>query len=109
MSSAESDVQLQDFSNIFSLKGKVAVVSGGSRGLGLHAASGCVVLALVPTGAHSADTKQSPPSRLLESLHHIPQSQRMRRSCRSAQRPPKQRTWCESILNTRRQLQSLRD
>ncbi|EDU43589.1 FabG Dehydrogenase with different specificities related to short-chain alcohol dehydrogenase [Pyrenophora tritici-repentis] len=37
---AERDVQLQDFSNIFSLKGKVAVVSGGSRGLGLHAASG---------------------------------------------------------------------
>lgn len=40
MSSAESDVQLHDFANIFSLKGKVAVVSGGSRGLGLHAASG---------------------------------------------------------------------
>lgn len=40
MASAESDVQLQDFANIFSLKGKVAVVSGGSRGLGLHAASG---------------------------------------------------------------------
>ncbi|KAH8728102.1 hypothetical protein GQ44DRAFT_702629 [Phaeosphaeriaceae sp. PMI808] len=40
MSSAASDVQLQDFTNIFSLKGKVAVVSGGSRGLGLHAASG---------------------------------------------------------------------
>ncbi|RMZ68620.1 Rhamnolipids biosynthesis 3-oxoacyl-[acyl-carrier- ] reductase [Pyrenophora seminiperda CCB06] len=39
-SSAERDVQLHDFSNIFSLKGKVAVVSGGSRGLGLHAASG---------------------------------------------------------------------
>jgi hypothetical protein len=38
--SAESDVQLQDFANIFSLKGKVAVVTGGSRGLGLHAASG---------------------------------------------------------------------
>ncbi|OAL04705.1 NAD(P)-binding protein [Phaeosphaeriaceae sp. SRC1lsM3a] len=40
MASAESDVQLHDFSNIFNLKGKVAVVSGGSRGLGLHAASG---------------------------------------------------------------------
>lgn len=37
---AELDVQLEDFANIFSLKGKVAVVSGGSRGLGLHAASG---------------------------------------------------------------------
>jgi NAD(P)-dependent dehydrogenase (short-subunit alcohol dehydrogenase family) len=40
MASAEQDVQLHDFSSIFSLKGKVAVVSGGSRGLGLHAASG---------------------------------------------------------------------
>ncbi|KAI4624199.1 uncharacterized protein J4E87_005698 [Alternaria ethzedia] len=40
MASAEQDVQLHDFTNIFSLKGKVAVVSGGSRGLGLHAASG---------------------------------------------------------------------
>lgn len=43
MASAQSDVQLQDFANIFSLKGKVAVVSGGSRGLGLHAASGYLV------------------------------------------------------------------
>ncbi|KAI4922486.1 hypothetical protein J4E90_000917 [Alternaria incomplexa] len=40
MASAEQDVQLHDFTNIFTLKGKVAVVSGGSRGLGLHAASG---------------------------------------------------------------------
>ncbi|KAF2785627.1 NAD(P)-binding protein, partial [Melanomma pulvis-pyrius CBS 109.77] len=40
MSEAESDVQLHDFKNIFSLHGKVAVVTGGSRGLGLHAASG---------------------------------------------------------------------
>ncbi|KAF2120314.1 hypothetical protein BDV96DRAFT_485781 [Lophiotrema nucula] len=38
--SAKADVQLHDFTNIFSLSGKVAVVSGGSRGLGLHAASG---------------------------------------------------------------------
>ncbi|KAF2653072.1 NAD(P)-binding protein, partial [Lophiostoma macrostomum CBS 122681] len=37
---ADSDVHLQDFSTIFSLANKVAVVSGGSRGLGLHAASG---------------------------------------------------------------------
>jgi len=38
--SAEVDVQLKDFGNIFSLEGKVAVITGGSRGLGLHAASG---------------------------------------------------------------------
>jgi NAD(P)-dependent dehydrogenase (short-subunit alcohol dehydrogenase family) len=37
---AKAQVALKDFPNIFSLKGKVAVISGGSRGLGLHAASG---------------------------------------------------------------------
>lgn len=36
---AEIDTQLADFPSLFSLKGKVAVVTGGSRGLGLHAAS----------------------------------------------------------------------
>lgn len=40
MGSAQADVQLNDFKNIFSLEGKVAVITGGSRGLGLHAASG---------------------------------------------------------------------
>jgi hypothetical protein len=43
--SAQVDVQLKDFSTIFSLEGKVAVVTGGSRGLGLHAASGYVIIA----------------------------------------------------------------
>lgn len=38
--SAEADVKLDNFKSIFSLDGKVAVVTGGSRGLGLHAASG---------------------------------------------------------------------
>ena len=41
-SEAEAQVQLKDFKNIFSLEGKVVVVTGGSRGLGLHAASGYV-------------------------------------------------------------------
>lgn len=36
---AAADVKLQDFQSLFSLKGKIAVVTGGSRGLGLHAAS----------------------------------------------------------------------
>ncbi|EXJ87382.1 gluconate 5-dehydrogenase [Capronia epimyces CBS 606.96] len=40
MSSAKQEVQLQDFETIFKLDGKVAVVTGGSRGLGLNAASG---------------------------------------------------------------------
>ncbi|KAK0368192.1 short chain dehydrogenase [Colletotrichum lupini] len=34
-----AEAQLHDFPSLFSLKGKVAVVTGGSRGLGLHAAS----------------------------------------------------------------------
>jgi hypothetical protein len=38
--SAADQVQLDNFQSIFSLDGKVAVVTGGSRGLGLHAASG---------------------------------------------------------------------
>lgn len=33
------DVKIHDYSSLFSLKGKVAVVTGGSRGLGLTAAS----------------------------------------------------------------------
>lgn len=36
---AAGDVQLHDFQSLFSLKGKVAVVTGGSRGLGLSSAS----------------------------------------------------------------------
>lgn len=46
MSAAEQDVKLRNFDSIFSLEGKVAVVTGGSRGLGLHTASGCVVTPL---------------------------------------------------------------
>ncbi|KAF2860249.1 NAD(P)-binding protein, partial [Piedraia hortae CBS 480.64] len=38
--SAQADVELRNFDRIFRLDGKVAVVTGGSRGLGLHAASG---------------------------------------------------------------------
>lgn len=40
----KAQTELKDFKNIFSLDGKVAVVTGGSRGLGLHAASGFVIL-----------------------------------------------------------------
>jgi len=40
MTAAQADVELTGFDTIFNLEGKVAVVTGGSRGLGLHAASG---------------------------------------------------------------------
>lgn len=53
---AKAQTQLKDFKNIFSLEGKVAVVTGGSRGLGLHAASGFV---------------PSPSSQLLRSMSSI--------------------------------------
>lgn len=43
---AEEQVKLKDFKNIFSLEGKVVVITGGSRGLGLHAASGYASLSL---------------------------------------------------------------
>jgi hypothetical protein len=34
-----AETTLKDFKNIFSVEGKVVVITGGSRGLGLHAAS----------------------------------------------------------------------
>ncbi|PNH59724.1 hypothetical protein VD0002_g7841 [Verticillium dahliae] len=34
-----SETDIHDYPSLFSLKGKVAVITGGSRGLGLHAAS----------------------------------------------------------------------
>ena len=36
------DLNLHDFQSFFSLKGKIAVITGGSRGLGLSAASAYV-------------------------------------------------------------------
>ena len=38
-SEAKAQAELRDFPSLFRLDGKVAVVTGGSRGLGLHAAS----------------------------------------------------------------------
>lgn len=35
--------EIKGYSNLFSLKGKTAVVTGGSRGLGLHAATGLLL------------------------------------------------------------------
>ena len=40
MADPTSQTSLDDFAKIFSLEGKVIVITGGSRGLGLHAASG---------------------------------------------------------------------
>ena len=41
---AKAQIELKDFDTLFSLEGKIVVVTGGSRGLGLHAASGYVFL-----------------------------------------------------------------
>jgi hypothetical protein len=49
--SAQELVQLDSFHNVFSLYGKIAVVTGGSRGLGLSAASGYVYFAVSPPSA----------------------------------------------------------
>ncbi len=46
---AEAQTKLNDFQNIFSLEGKIAVVTGGSRGLGLHAASGYLSPPIFPS------------------------------------------------------------
>lgn len=47
--SAEEQVRLDNFDSIFSLDGKVAVVTGGSRGLGLHGRPRCVHASFVLT------------------------------------------------------------
>jgi NADP-dependent 3-hydroxy acid dehydrogenase YdfG len=41
-----SETTLKDFKSIFSVEGKVIVITGGSRGLGLSAASGFVNIAI---------------------------------------------------------------
>jgi hypothetical protein len=58
--SAQADVQLKDFSTIFSLEGKVAVVTGGSRGLGLHAASGYVTFGSIPKASRPLSLMTGP-------------------------------------------------
>ncbi|KAH8643562.1 bile acid 7-dehydroxylase 1/3 [Alternaria alternata] len=96
MASAQQDVQLHDFSNIFGLKGKVAVVSGGSRGLGLHAASG---YKLFSAWCHLPNPLQSSPSRLLQDIHHLTQSRRLRRCRCSSQCAPQQIFWRPGLLH----------
>jgi len=75
---AEADVQLNDFPNIFSLKGKVAVVTGGSRGLGLHAASGYPPLPPHPS------TNLTPPSLLQAGCTKVFITSRKAEACAAA-------------------------
>lgn len=97
-SEAKAQTELKDFQNIFSLDGKVAVVTGGSRGLGLHAASGFVTLSLPVTLFPGLSIEQSPPSRMLKSLHHFPQSRSMRLCLRCFECSTQQKAWCESDI-----------
>lgn len=69
---AEHDVKLENFGSMFSLKGKIAVVTGGSRGLGLNAASGLMQAGEQPASHISANdcTYTAPLPRLFQNLHH---------------------------------------
>ena len=40
MSATEYDVEVGDFDRLYKVPGRVAVVTGGSRGLGMSAAAG---------------------------------------------------------------------
>jgi len=108
-----AETQLKDFPSIFSLKGKVVVVTGGSRGLGLHAASGFVppfplLLSIDISNPNlnisiSNNHRQIPPSRRLQSLHHLPQSLGLRVRCRGPQRLTQPAAWRQSDLRAGRQ------
>lgn len=65
-----AETVLKDFPTLFSLKGKVALVTGGSRGLGLHAAS-----ALLQAGCKTVlitSRKSSACSAACEALNALP-------------------------------------
>ena len=82
---AQAQVQLRDFKNIYSLEGKIAVVTGGSRGLGLHAASGQVSTSF---RNDLTDSWQTPTSRMLQGLYHVEKGSRVRRSLPSSECAP---------------------
>ncbi|KIW22086.1 uncharacterized protein PV07_12503 [Cladophialophora immunda] len=75
MDSPQETVQLDNFHTIFGLAGKVAVVTGGSRGLGLQTASGflqsgCSKVYLVARGAADLDAAAEALNSLSTPLKH---------------------------------------
>ncbi|KAJ5624945.1 hypothetical protein N7510_001254 [Penicillium lagena] len=68
--SAEDQVKLDNFPGIFDLTGKVAVVTGGSRGLGLHAASG--LLQAGCSKVYITSRKKQACDEAVEALNKIP-------------------------------------
>lgn len=73
---AQYDVELPDFASLFSLEGRVAVVTGGSRGLGIslfpYSHFEVPPRLTPPSYTRSSRRLRLPPSRLLQSLHCLP-------------------------------------
>lgn len=77
------DTELKDFPNIFSLKGKVVVITGGSRGLGLHAASGYSPFPS-PSPPPLSHPQLTPSSVLQAGAHRVYISSRKTKACDEA-------------------------
>lgn len=103
------DTELRDFPSLFSLKGKVVVVTGGSRGLGLSAASGYVLLSgsleIGTLVTNTSSNMQLPPSWSIQSLHHIAQSRSLRRGRQGTQFPSQSSPRRKGYLCSCRQLE----
>ncbi|KAJ3489405.1 hypothetical protein NLG97_g6005 [Lecanicillium saksenae] len=95
-----SEAVLNDFPSLFSLKGKVVVVTGGSRGLGLHAASA------VLGGGKLINYLQIPSGWRFQGLHLVAQGQGLRGGRPGAQEATQPRPRRRGHLRPRRLVES---